>query len=72
MRILALSGEQMNDLGQAGKLITAGHELLHAKIGTLLRRRSGLSADDFTAQHMSHRQLSVPYIREEYIVEGAA
>ncbi|MEO9823114.1 MAG: hypothetical protein ABJF50_01695 [Paracoccaceae bacterium] len=72
VRILALSGQQMNELGQAGKLITAGHELLHAKIYTLLRRGSDLPPGEFTARHFEHIQLSVPYIREEFIVEGAA
>ncbi|WP_155846062.1 hypothetical protein [Celeribacter ethanolicus] len=71
-RILALSGEQVNVLGQAGKLITAGHELQHAKIFNLLRRLSNLSDDAFTNLHFSHPQLSVAYVREEFIVEGAA
>lgn len=72
LRVLALSGQQLNSLGQAGKLITAAHELLHAKIYSFLRRGAKLADGEFDQLHFGHRMLSVPYIREEHIVEGAA
>lgn len=71
-RILALSPTQINGSGQAGKLITAAHELVHAKSFNWLSGSSPLPLDDFTTRHFSHAPYTGAYMREEILAEGIA
>lgn len=71
-RILALSRNQMNSGGQFEKLVTAAHELNHARAFHILSTRTGMSHQQFTRAHFSHAPDSVPYVREEIIVETRA
>lgn len=71
-RILALSRSQMNNGGQFEKLVTAAHELNHARAFHILSVRTNMSHQDFIRAHFSHAPDSIAYVREEIIVERRA
>ena len=71
-RILAISSSQVNSGGQFEKLVTAAHELNHARAFHILSSRTGLSPQRFVREHFAHPPNSPAYVREEIIVESRA
>lgn len=60
----------MNAWGQFNKLVTASHELNHARAFHILSTRIDMSTKQFTRAHFSHLSDSIAYAREEIIAEG--
>lgn len=71
-RILAISSSQVNAGGQFEKLVTAAHELNHARAFHILSSRTGLSPQRFVRDHFAHPPNSPAYVREEIIAESRA
>ncbi len=71
-RILAISTSQVNSGGQFEKLVTAAHELNHARAFHILSTRTGLPPQRFVREHFAHPPNSAAYVREEIIAESRA